>query len=100
MEIKYKVGDIVYYVKDYKVVKSIIDGISVKYDAQGRTLLYILGAYSKKGKSIMSIEAQLVDTLEIAKQSALINWENITKQVKNDLINLIEKDFEPDEQQS
>lgn len=100
METKYKVNDVVYYVKEFHVVKSVVNKITITEDSQGTTLLYTLVAYNKKAKPIVCVEAQLVDTLKIAKQSALTNWERITKQVKNDLEQLTEKDFEPDEQPS
>jgi len=93
---KYDVNDIVYYVNDFRVVKSVVDEVIIKSDKQGTHVLYLLSPYNKDGKSkgINCVEAFLVDNLSLAKESALTNWKRITQEVKESIEKLTEESFE------
>jgi len=97
METKYEINDIVYYVNDFRVVKSIVEEVVIKKDAQGTHTHYLLSPYKKDGKNkgVNASEAFIVDDLETAKKSALTNWKRISEQVKTDLENLTYESFEP-----
>jgi hypothetical protein len=94
---KYNVNDIVYYVNDFRVVKSIVDEVVIKSDKDGTHVLYLLSPYNKDGKSkgVNCVEAFIVDNLSLAKESALTNWRRITQEVQSSIENLTEKSFEP-----
>ena len=99
IETTYKVGDVIYVVNDFRVVKSIVDSIVIKEDQKGTTVSYNIYEYSKKNDAKKKIrtclECYIVKDLEIAKQSALANWRTITAQVEKDLNNLTDEMFEP-----
>ena len=91
---KYNVKDTVYYVNDFRIVKSIVKEVIVKTDKNGTNILYNIKAVLD-GKERMSVEAQLVESLAIAKQSATVNWATITRNVAEQIDNMTEKSFEP-----
>ena len=92
----WNVGDIVYVVDNFKVVKSIIEAVDVRNDKTGTTIRYEVVPYKKPdGKKRVYAEANLVSDLEIAKLGALTNWQNITNDVETQLNNLTEESFEP-----
>ena len=92
---RYDVNNIVYYINDYRVVKSVIDEVIIKQDKNGTHISYTISSYKKDKKPFNCVEAYLVDDLETAKQSALTNWRNITQDVEKQLTNLTEEMFEP-----
>jgi len=96
MKTKYKVNDIVYYVNDFRVVKSIVDEVVIKMDKDGTHVLYLLSPYNKDGKSkgVNCVEAFIVDNLTLAKESALANWRRITQEVQRSIETLTEESFE------
>ena len=96
---KYNVHDIVYYINDFRVVKSIIDEVIIKQDKDGTHVLYLLSSYKKDGKSksMNCVEAYLVDNLKTAKESALANWRRITQDVQKNIENLTDEMFESTE---
>jgi len=92
-----KVGDVVYYVNDYKVIKCTIEEIITKADKNSTQTTYTLQTVKKeKGnlKRFSSVSAMFVQDLEVAKQSALTNWKTITAQVEKGLTNLKDSDFD------
>jgi len=94
METKFNVGDISYYVHDYKLIKIFIKMVTVQTDKSGTTVLYTVTSFTNK-KEFQCREAELVDNLSEAKSSALQNWDRICKDVYNQLNSISEKDFEP-----
>lgn len=103
-ELKYKIGDVVYLVHDYKVVKSIVDSIAINLTKDGKVVMYNIYPYASVATKKVRAwnEAYLVESLEKAKQSALANWKTITQDVEKQLNNLTDEMFEPrkDEQNS
>jgi len=100
MKHKYQINEIVYVVEEYRVIKSIVDSITIVKDIKGEQLRYIVYPYNQKNKNPKKrqyVEAYLVSNLEVARQSALANWRTITQQVEKDLLNLKDEDFEPSE---
>ena len=100
METKYDVGDVVYVVKDYKVIKSIIDSVVIKKDASGKHTQYNLYSFlhqNEKRKIIAYTECFLVDDLETAKKSAMLNWNKIVKSITEQMGELKDEDFNPAE---
>jgi len=99
METKFNVGDVVYVIQDYKVIKSLIESIVVKKDKTGTHLQYNVYSYlhqnETKRKVVPYNEANLVETLEVAKKSAMLNWNNIVKSVTEQLAELKDEDFNP-----
>jgi len=98
MKTKYNVGDVVYWVSDYKVVKSTVKEVVIKKTCYGVKITYMIVSYKVPNdvrKQQQCVEAQLVTTIVEAKESALLNWTRITKQVEESLINLTDKSFEP-----
>ena len=95
MNPKYKVNEEVFLVKDYKIVKVKIEKIVISETAQATTLEYVITPLNdSKMKSMAFAEAFLVATLEEAKQSALANWETITRTVRQQLETLTEKSYQ------
>jgi len=94
MKTKFNVKDTVYWVNDYKIVKSIVKEVIVRTDKNGTSTLYNIVSVLD-GKERMSIEAQLVDNLSTAKRSAIINWGTITKDVAEQIDKMTELSFEP-----
>jgi len=94
MKTKFNVKDTVYWVNDYKIVKSIVKEVIIRTDKNGTSVLYNIVSVLD-GKERMSVEAQLVDNLSTAKRSATINWGTITKDVAEQIDNMTEQSFKP-----
>lgn len=96
MKTKYQIDDVVYHVVDYKIMKVIIEGVIIKTDRTGTHTIYVISSYNKDGKTRErnATEAFLVDTLDIAKESALTNWTRITAEVRKGIINTTEESFD------
>lgn len=93
----FKVGQEVFLVKDFKVLKVKIEEIVIRITDKQRIEYNVscvnFGAEGKKNIKTYP-EAYLVKNFEIAKQSALKNWENITKNIQEGLVNMKKEDFE------
>lgn len=99
IETKYKVGEVVYVVQEFRVVKSIIESIVVRKDAKNEKISYNVYEYAQKNnpkrKTKPCLECYIVKDFDEAKQSAITNWKQITEKVMNDLNNLSDDIFEP-----
>jgi len=102
MENKYamfKVGDILYHVRDMNVGKVVIESIVLKDTGKKVEVTYNVYGYRHKNderKKIVPVNVScLVKDLATAKQSALLNLENLTNEARRNLKNLTEETFEP-----
>lgn len=97
MESKFKINEDIFFVHDYKIVKVRIKEVIFRQTIQGEVLEYVVSPliWEKQGKEKLKTvrEAYLVKTFKEAQKSALINWENIYKQVKRDLENFTEENI-------
>ena len=94
-ESKYNVGEKVFVVSDYKVVKVEIKEIICRKVASKAVVEYLVVPINSKKETVKAFaEAYLVKDFDKAKESALINWESIYGNVKNALNNLKESDFD------
>jgi hypothetical protein len=95
MKTKYNVGDVVYWVNDYKIVKSTIEEVVIKKTKDGTKTTYVIASFrkSKDNKLVPCIEAQLVDNFKTAKESAITNWKTISKSVQKQLEDLTDSSF-------
>jgi len=86
---RFNIHEEVYVVQEYKVVKCRIEKIIVCKTIDAERLEYIVVPLNidkqEKTREKSFSEAYIVKTLEEAKASALINWENIYKRVKSQL---------------
>ena len=92
METKFNVGDILYYVKDFRVVKIKIKESIIKTDKIGTTIKYIIINELSK-KEFQCAEAELIKSFKDAKQCAINNWNKITIDVLKQLNELSEETF-------
>ncbi|MHA1738810.1 MAG: hypothetical protein ACTSWD_09510 [Candidatus Heimdallarchaeota archaeon] len=100
MNPKFKVNEDVFVVKDYKIVKCKIEKIVISETVSGKTLDYVVTPLNEtKTKSMSFAEAYLVETLEEAKQSALANWETISRNVKRQLETLTEESYKKQDEE-
>jgi hypothetical protein len=98
-EPRYKAGEEVYVVQDYKVVKCTIEEIVTKQTRTESSLQYIVspimsGDGKKREKAV--VEANIVQSFDKAKQAAMQNWETIYVMVKKQLVDLTEDMFNND----
>jgi len=94
---KNKIGQIVYYVDNYKVIKCTIEAINIKSDRNSTQTTYTLQTVKKENdklKQFNSVSAKFVSDLKVAKASALANWKTITAHVEKSLKKLTDKDFD------
>lgn len=96
IETKYQVGEEVYLVKDYIVVKVLIENIVVTKTKDKETVEYTVSPITNEPKKVSKTmpEAYLVKEFEVARQSALTNWENIYQNTKKALTELKPEDFD------
>ena len=94
MKTRYDVKDIVYYVRDYHIVKGTITEVIIKKDVRSTDVIYKVVSITN-GKEFQCVEAQLVDTLNVAKKSAKANWSRINSEVQKGFNEMTEKSFEP-----
>ena len=99
MKTKYKVCDTVYVVKDYNIIKSVIDSIDIKMSEKKTEVLYnVYGLRQQndpKKRIVPFIEAYLVDDLETAKKSALANLNSTLTSARAFIVTLKDEMFEP-----
>ena len=94
----YKVGDILHCVNEFRVVKVRVEEIVISYTGKPKpTITYnvqSLGLEAQGKKKLKATsEAYLVRKFKDAKESALTNWANITRNVNDQLENLVEEDY-------
>jgi len=94
----YKVGDILHCVNEFRVVKVRVEEIVISYTGKPKpTITYnvqSLGLEAQGKKKLKATsEAYLVRKFKDAKESALTNWANITRNVNDQLENLVEESY-------
>ncbi len=96
IEPKYKIGDILFSINDYKIAKVRVDEIDIKIGKK-ESVTYQCASlqWETVGKTKIKpfSEAYLVESFEVAKQSALANLETITQSVRRMLTNIKEEDM-------
>lgn len=96
IESKFQVGEEVYVVQDYKIVKVTIEEVVLRRNKEKENLEYIVLPIAVNNEKVTTRafpEAYLVKDFETAKKSALANWEAIIINVRKALGNLKEEDF-------
>lgn len=97
MNHKFKIGEEIYIVQGYKVVKCLILRIVTTETKEKESFEYIVSPLTwiekDKQKEKAFTEAYMVKTLEEAKASALLNWENTYSSVKGQLEALTEESY-------
>lgn len=88
------INDIVYFVKDYNIVKAKVKQIIESTDAKGTTVTYTIASVTTN-KEFQCLGAMLVPTLEIALDSAMQNWESIYSRIKEGFKTITEESFNP-----
>ena len=98
IDIIYYPGDIVYYVKEYQVIKVIVESITVNVTKNNPQLVYNISQYGQednpKKKNIPINGAYLVKDFKKAKESALANWKVIKKEVTDQIVNMKDEMFD------
>jgi hypothetical protein len=102
IDTKFKVGQVVYTVNDYKISKGRIEEVIIRQtDKMSVSYEIVSLAWESQGQTKKKIftEAMIVETFEEAKEAALANWENIYRNVKTALGMLKEEVFEEEKKE-
>ena len=99
IDLKYKIGDVLYHVRDVNVGKIVVDSIVIKDTGKKKEVTYNVYGYRHKNderKKIVPVNVScLVKDLTTAKQSALLNLENLVTEARRNIKNITEETFEP-----
>ena len=97
IDIAYNPGDVVYYVNTYRILKVVVASITIQIEKDKPSITYNVYQYGcenhPKRKDIPVNAANLVKDFEIARKSALTNWEQIKIDVTNQLTELTDDMF-------
>jgi len=102
MKPKYKVGQQLFFVYDYKILKVKIIEAIVRYTQTEKFVEYTFEfkkPAGKVGQKCMK-ECYFVDNFSVAKAAAKMNAENIAKKLLSQFENLTEMDLEVEENET
>lgn len=87
----YNIGEQLWYVNDYKLIKVTINEIVITIKENTEQLDYKVTSFGNKTRVVN--EACLVKSFKAAKFAALMNWENIYNSVKKQLSEVEEENY-------